>query len=256
MKLYNNTSRILIIACITVLFAGPAVFQAGAEDTCIECHKDKQFRTRNPVLFNYYNNWKNSIHELENITCVDCHGGDPDSSEKEAAHGKNFSSLTSIDRDSFKEIPQRCGECHEAILENFTKSKHYKALMEKGTGPHCSTCHGSVNADVYYTSVISRACKDCHNEYTKNRPEIVGEADKILHRINVARAFRRWILINYQEKEPAKVEAILALYTDVAQSWHKFNFKELDQKSQDLLHKMKSLRKRALVEKKKKAGGK
>ena len=190
------------------------------------------------------------MHEIEKVTCTDCHGGNPDEGDKKAAHSGDFSSLTSIDTASFKEIPGRCGACHYEILKIFEESNHYKALIEKGSGPNCSTCHGSVNAEVYYTSVISRACEDCHNEYTKNRPDVVGEADKILHRINVARTLKKWISMRYGD-EPATMEEIQSLYRDIAESWHRFDFRALDQKSQDLIHKLKSLLNRGPVEKRK-----
>ncbi len=248
MKKHTLIMRIIFLI---VFIAGASISYVDAKDTCVECHKNIKFRTQNPVLFNYYANWKDSTHDIEEITCKDCHGGDPTKGNKEDAHKGNYSSLVSIDNAAYKKIPQRCGACHEAVLKNFVESKHYKALIEKGSGPHCATCHGSVNADVYYTSVISRACKDCHNEYTKNSPEIVGEADKILHRINVSQAYKKWIMINYADKATAQVKEMLALYANVTDSWHTFNFKELDQKSQDLLIKMKAIRKIALAEKRK-----
>lgn len=254
MSITGRMSDIMKLVCLAVFLAGIFISNIYALDMCIECHKDVTFRTRNPALFEYYRNWQDSLHEIEGVSCSDCHGGNPAEKEKEAAHKDNFSSLTSGDRASFKKIPQRCGTCHEAILKHFMESRHYRALIEKGTGPHCSTCHGSMNSNVYYTSVIVRACRDCHNEYTKNLPEVVGEADKILHRINVSQAFKRWILINYDEDEPEKVEEILTLYDNVAESWHTFRFKELDQKSQDLLNKMKALRTREIEKKRKKTG--
>jgi hypothetical protein len=241
MKFFRENSSNVILLLLTVFFTGVSVSYTDANDTCVECHKDIKFINQNRVLFDYYNNWINSTHEIEGVKCMDCHGGDSTKSDKKKAHKDNFSSLTVTDRFFFEKIPERCGKCHEAVLKNFTESKHYKALLEKGTGPHCSTCHGSMNADVYYTSVISRSCENCHNEYTKNRPEVVGEADKILHRINVAHVYKRWVLIDFHFKEPAKVEEILALYNNVAESWHKFDFEKLDQKSQDLLNKIKSL---------------
>jgi hypothetical protein len=238
---------------LTVFFIGIAVSSVHAEDTCTECHKDPKFRVQNPVLFNYYKNWKDSTHELEDVTCIDCHGGDPTTSDKKSAHDIGFLSLTSRDRASFKMVPEICSKCHAEIFIRFTESKHYKSLVEKGTGPNCSTCHGSVNVNVYYTSVIARACKDCHNEYTGNRPEIVGEADKILHRINVAHALKGWIMISYKDEAPVKVDEILALYDNVAQSWHTFDSEELDHKSEDLTNKMKSLLNRKITDRRKKA---
>lgn len=249
MSLFKKTSHITIIVFLALLFIGPFITYTDAKDRCIECHKDTKFRVQNKILFDYYNNWKDSTHDIASVSCNDCHGGDPTKRDKKDAHKDGFSSLTSIDNASFKKIPKRCGKCHEEVLKNFKESKHYKALLEKGTGPHCSTCHGSVNINVYYTSVIARSCKDCHNAYTKNHPEIVGEADKILHRINVSHAYKRWLLIDYQDVYPAEVEEIIMQYADVAESWHKFDFRELDQKSEELLNKIKSLVSKGLEEK-------
>lgn len=241
---------VMKLVLLMVFITGFAVSYTNAEDTCVECHKNIKLRSQNKILSDYYNNWKDSTHEIADVKCKDCHGGDPTEIDKEKAHKDDFSSLTTVDRTSFKKVPERCGKCHEAVLKNFMKSEHYKALIEKGNGPHCSTCHGSVNVGVYYTSVISRSCKGCHNEYTNNRPEIVGEADKILHRINVSHALKRWVLIEYHEEYSAEVEEILTLYRDVAESWHTFDFSELDQKSLDLLNKIKSLINRGLEAKK------
>jgi formate-dependent nitrite reductase cytochrome c552 subunit len=242
----------MIFIFLAVFTAGLAVPSAYAEDMCIDCHKNEKYRVQNKMLFEYYQNWKDSVHELAGVACIDCHGGDADQKNKDRAHKNNFSSLISADRSTFKIIPERCGKCHESVLSNYTESKHYRALVEKGTGPQCATCHGSMNAEVYYTSVVARSCKECHNEYTKNRPEIVGEADKILHRINVSRALNNWVSIYYSDKEPETVEKMNALYQDVAESWHKFDFTMLDEKSEKLLAGLKSLVNKKLAEKRKK----
>lgn len=235
---------------LSILFLGAAATCTYAKDSCTDCHKDEKFRVQNKVLFDYYNNWKYSTHELAGVKCVDCHGGNPDKAGKDDAHKDGFSSLTAVDKSSYKKIPQKCGQCHEPVLKNFADSKHYKALQQKGAGPHCATCHGSMNSEVYYTPIVARVCAECHNEYTKNRPEIVGEADKILHRINVSRVFRNWVSLYYADTEPEKVREMNAQYKDIAAAWHKFNFAELDEKSQALLNELKVLVNKGLSHKK------
>jgi len=237
----------------TVLWFMPAAFifffSASAQSAnhspekgwCIECHKDDKFRVQNRILYDYYNNWKGSIHDLSGITCTDCHGGDPAKSDIKTAHGDNFSSLTERDKESFKKIPQICGRCHKAVLKNFVDSKHYKAVLQSGTGPHCATCHGSVNTKVYYASIIGKACRSCHNTETKNLPEISGTAEEILQNINVSRAYRNWALIFYTGKETVKLKEMNALYRDITDSWHKFDFVRLNEKSKELLNGLKSM---------------
>lgn len=248
-----NKKNVYPIALIflAVFFVMSAVPYTYAENTCVDCHKDEKFRVENRSLFEYYRDWKDSVHDLAGVQCTDCHGGNPNERDKKAAHKDHFSSLTATEGASFKLIPPRCGKCHEDVLRNFAESKHYKVLLEKGTGPHCATCHGSMNALVYYTSLVTWTCKECHNEYTKNRPEVAGEADKILHRINVANAFRKWISAYYSDKEPETVKEINAQYKDLANSWHTFNFARLDKNSNALLHRLKSLVNRRLSEKSK-----
>jgi hypothetical protein len=225
---------ILMIPLLTVSYAN-------AKDTCLECHRDRKFQTENRVLFDYYRNWRGSVHDREDVSCADCHGGDRTEKDKEKAHINDFTSLTHRDKDAYKKITDRCGRCHKEILKHFTGSKHYKALLEKATGPHCSTCHGSVNTNVYYSSVIWRSCKECHNEYTENHPEVVEAAGRILDRINVSSGLMRWVLPEYYDAHPEKVNEIRSLYKDVARSWHAFDFTRLDQKSLELLDTIESL---------------
>lgn len=248
----NRRWPFLTVMLSVLLIMGLSKAPAADKDSCLDCHKDEAFRVQNKMLYDYFQNWKDSIHDLAGVTCADCHGGNPSKEDIKSAHKGNFSPLSSAERASYKLIPDRCGACHEEVLKNFRESGHFTALVKEGAGPHCVTCHGSMNAEVYYTSVVARACQECHNEYTKNRPEVVGEADKILQRINVSRAMRNWVSIYYAEKAPDDVSEINTLYSDVADSWHQFKFTELDGKSEELLSRLKSMVNKGLAEKKKK----
>ncbi len=254
MKNSYNACRTGLFVFLSIFLLGGAAQSVYAVDTCVDCHKDEKYRVQNKVLYDYYRNWKDSSHDLSGVTCIDCHGGNPEEEDLKSAHKDSFSSLGLGDADAYRKIPEICGKCHHPEFNNFKQSKHYKALLEKGTGPHCVTCHGSMNASVYYTSMISMTCKNCHNEYTGNRPEIVGEADKILHRINVSRSFKNWVTLHFSDIEPEEVQAITQLYNEIAASWHTFDFTRLDDKSEDLLQRLKALVNRALAEKRKKDG--
>jgi len=238
---------------LTVVFIGLATSNIYAEDACIDCHKDEKFRVQNKKLFDYYNTWKNSTHDIAGVTCVNCHGGDPAKTDKDTAHKDGFSSPVVSGEVFYKEIPQTCGssKCHEGVLKNFIESKHFKALMKEGKGPHCATCHGSANSEIYYTSIIARTCEACHNEDTEIYPEATELAEKILQRLNVSHGYKNWIRIFYSDKDPAKVKEINALYREIADSWHKFDFLQIDEKSKELLNQLKSVVSRGLIEKKK-----
>ncbi len=68
---------------------------APAQEMCGTCHPE------NRVSF------EQSIHHLENVTCSDCHGGDPAAREVAAAHRKDFRSLSNR-----LEVPEMCASCH------------------------------------------------------------------------------------------------------------------------------------------------
>jgi len=247
-----NGVRLVLLIVFFVVVGLP--YLCTAADNCIECHKDKKFRVQNKKLYDYYSKWVRSSHDIAGITCVDCHGGEPTEKDKDAAHKNGFSSPNVSGEAFYKEIPQTCGssKCHDSVLQNFTKSKHFKALQKEGKGPHCATCHGSVNSNVYYTSIVAKTCEACHNEETKNHPEVTKFAEKILQRLNVSRAYRNWVVIFYSDKDPIKLKEVNALYGKVADSWHKFNFLQLDEKSQELLTTLKSMVHKGIAEKKKK----
>lgn len=75
--------------------------------------------------------------------------------------------------------------------------------------------------------------------------------EQILHSINVSRAYRNWTLIFYADKESVKLKAINALYRNITDSWHRFDFKQLDEKAKELLNKLKSIVNRRLTREKK-----
>jgi formate-dependent nitrite reductase cytochrome c552 subunit len=254
MKIGNHIYQkglFLVFSLFLISITSPSAY---AIDNCVDCHKNDNFRVQNKMLYDYYRNWKDSSHDLSGVTCIDCHGGNPQKIDMKSAHGDSFTSLDVSEADSYGKIPEVCGKCHDPEFNHFKQSKHYKALLDKGTGPHCVTCHGSMNAAVYYTSMIAMTCKNCHNEYTGNHPQVVGEADKILHRINVSRSFKNWVTLHYSDIEPEQVKVITQLYNEIAASWHTFDFVQLDEKSEDLLQRLKALVNRALAHKRKKDG--
>jgi hypothetical protein len=95
-----------------------------------------------------------SVH-AEELTCVDCHGGDATAlRDKQASHAASAGFRGTPDRAA---IPELCGSCHSDPLAMFAydlptdqlvhyqTSKHGQALFERGD-PNvavCSDCHGS-----------------------------------------------------------------------------------------------------------------
>ncbi|MBI4403697.1 MAG: hypothetical protein HY537_06035, partial [Deltaproteobacteria bacterium] len=85
---------------------------AFASNGCVDCHKDEKFKVQNKLLYDYYKNWENSPHEIANVSCVDCHGGNTKTHDKVEAH---LGLLPQSDPKSpvyYKNIPATCGRCH------------------------------------------------------------------------------------------------------------------------------------------------
>jgi hypothetical protein len=222
-----------------------------AEDTCLDCHKDIKFLVQNKKLYDYYKLWEDSTHDLSDVTCTDCHGGSSDKMDKDAAHKGKFLTFKNGDKTAFKQIPLVCGRCHKDVLKNFISSKHYKELRGKGTGPNCVTCHGSMNTGVYEAHNIAKGCEACHNEESKNSPEVGAQAKTILKHINFTRSYKKFVTIYYSEKEPELIKKINSQYTDIVYSWHTFDFKMIDEKSMELLNVLKAKVNKKLAERKK-----
>jgi cytochrome c553 len=251
MSIRKNLFKVTLLF-IAVLFIGLAASNVYATDYCVSCHKDAKFRVQNKMLFDYYNYWEESVHESTGVICIDCHGGDETKSDKDAAHkAKDFSSLTAKDKTSLKNISAVCGKCHEEVFKNFKASKHYATLQKDKLAPNCVTCHGSMNTEIYTAKNIAMGCASCHNKELKQTPEIGKQAEDLLTKINIIRAYKRWVTINYESKQPDTVKDINNQYKDMVSYWHQFNFTRMDKKTQKLLIDLRVLVNKELAEKRK-----
>jgi len=236
---------------LLIIFLGIAPPYVYAKDTCVECHKDTKFLVQNKKLFDYYEIWKDSTHDIADVKCVNCHGGDPTKIDKDESHKGYFTSFVGDDKEYIKLIPIRCGKCHNEVLNHFLSSKHYKALKEKGTGPNCVTCHGAMNVGIYKVSEISRSCEVCHNEETKNNQEIGKVAEGVLHNINILRVYNEW-LSSHTIFNEEKRKKLITLYQDIIFSWHTFNFADIEVRIQKPLIKARRLTRETLADERKK----
>ena len=139
---------------------------SGAQDgvvdaSCFHCH------TRQ------VNEFENSVHFNNNISCTDCHGGDIKINGSVVSinvMSKDFTGSPS--RTNLTEI---CSRCHIQVTEKYKKSIHWKMVEEGMTGAaSCIDCHGvhkilsSKNMDSpTFVDNIPLMCADCHENQTK-----------------------------------------------------------------------------------------
>lgn len=145
-----------IISLAGFLWCGAAPAQDVS--SCVNCHKTQEGAYGAPV-----HEWESSIHFRNNISCSDCHGGNPQSSDPSVAMDptKGF-----LGAPSPTEVPAFCGKCHIAVRDNYMQSAHYKALLDHPgrTGPNCVTCHTAHQQQEVTLDLINpQTCGACHS---------------------------------------------------------------------------------------------
>jgi formate-dependent nitrite reductase cytochrome c552 subunit len=225
----------LNLGALVVLTIGTS--RAASEDTCESCHGDPQLLVKNKKLYDYFQGWRLSVHGESGVGCSDCHGGNPKAKSKKAAHrGRSAKASRASSTINFRNVPATCASCHEDILAQYKKSKHYAKLMAAHPdqrGPNCVTCHGSVNASAINVATVKDVCGQCHG--AKNHPEVPDAARDALGRLLTIDRFTRYISLR---GEPEATREVLkkaeADRRKLAQTWHTFSLDDIDAKTRAL----------------------
>jgi hypothetical protein len=168
---WNPWNPWLIVFAVS-LFAVCA-FADNPRSNCATCHAKLSERLAKPVARS-----RLSAHQLSDIGCADCHGGDPSAPRG----GKLHASFPG--HPAPKEVADFCGRCHKPAWAEYSKSGH--ALM-RGVKPavSCVDCHGS--HDVGNPPELFRLgeyCGSCHGlEYLPLLPagflKLMGASDQL-----------------------------------------------------------------------------
>jgi len=217
-----------------------------AKDSCVECHGKDSFLVTNKKLYDYFQRWGSSVHKQEDVTCVDCHGGNPQNPDKEEAHGGNLNAAKAKSAVNFRNIPKTCGGCHEDIYEGFRESTHFDHVASKeqeDQGPTCVTCHGSLNVAVLNVNTVEETCRKCHNEETENSPDNPQEARALLNRFLSIHRYYRYITKRGDPAETKRFfEEFEAQIHDLSVTWHTFDLDAIGEKTEAVLHELRAKR--------------
>lgn len=130
--------------------------ERGQESVCLECHTSESMK---PSYWKIPEEWRNSWHAENKISCHDCHGGDPKDAALSMSPQRGFVGIP-----KYPQVPEFCGKCHVGILKNYLESGHGKALKASGAGPNCVTCHGSHAIQKATIEIINEErCSRCHS---------------------------------------------------------------------------------------------
>ncbi len=172
-------SKIKLMALI-LIFINPPVF-ALPENSCVDCHKKPDIILTLPKWQQeIFGEWSDSTHGIKGVACEKCHGGDPSGTKKEQAHKGVKDSGDLGSPIYYKNIPATCGSCHVEVYNEFKKSWMFHNLELGKLAPTCATCMESHEVAVLDAITVTEKCSLCHNKIMGVRPEIPGEAKRLL----------------------------------------------------------------------------
>ncbi len=252
--------KMVILGCSMFLLAIITAPSFAAENSCLDCHekltafneKEKELNevrikhlerdvacslechatTIDKLAKSNYEQWTRSKHAMFNVTCNNCHGGDPASDLKEIAH-KGVSRSSESDSSVFyRNVPETCGKCHKDELIQFKESIHYQRLKALKQAPTCDTCHGPHEFKVLSSDKFEELCSSCHNYEMKIAPDIPEKAVKAIENAQIlkkeigkaesaikqARQQGKDITVARKELENAKT-----IQDNLPILWHSFN---------------------------------
>jgi len=166
--------RLILVMALGLLLAfsgGLTRFNGNAQEqsdlaefrgnSCVTCHSGLTEPVRQ---VNRYLEWHFSAHREKGVSCDKCHGGDPSSGRKEAAHKGVLNPSDKASRLFTWNQPDTCRSCHQNVADAFSKSTHFIKLKSAGLGPACNTCHIHMASKVLYSpEEVASHCSNCHN---------------------------------------------------------------------------------------------
>ncbi len=235
--------RILVGAVLLagVLIFGGTVYGATEkmENSCVQCHSGLPGGS---FLGVKSHSWKGSVHAKHDVTCDQCHGGNPNAVTKNEAHVGSLGSRNPQSKIYFKNIPATCGKCHGAEFYKFRQSLHYKLLESKGKGPECVTCHGSMVTSILTPDNVATVCERCHNRRMNIRPYIPQKAKAVLLLLRESKS-----LLDLHEKvyQPGaeseqnhNLQEARAFLHSAKLEWHRFDLDRITEYLQEMYNSL------------------
>lgn len=235
-------NRLRIMAMALVFVTGTVALPAVASE-CMKCHSSPTFKVKHKSLYDYFVEFRDSVHGLAGLDCSDCHGGDTQATDPAIAHSGVR------DRVRYDRIPETCGACHENQKVAFCTSDHYRILEDTGTAPNCVTCHGAMEMDFIFAGRVKNTCAFCHNMESGNNPEIPDRADYILSKINIIKGYRSFVETNGKDRD--MVVELARSYEELSARWHRFDLTSVEQETKELLGRYRSAKAQAVKDKRK-----
>lgn len=204
-----------------------------AENQCITCHETLLPSTQRAHDFA---EWRNSVHARNGVTCEQCHGGNPATSDMKQAHTGVIRSTQPTSPLYFNRIADACGKCHAEETAEYKKSFHAKELGRAGRGPNCTTCHGSMATRILNPQELEQTCSLCHSL----RP-VASEALVTLNQAGAALAHWKEAAANakkrgqWTQEQTSTLAAAEQKYQTVQRKWHSLDMQTVITQSRQII---------------------
>lgn len=206
-----------VASLLLLASASLAASQAAAD--CTTCHQGLK---QDPAWAHTYQDWQDSMHAYNDVSCVTCHGGDVEALTPEGAHrGIHFVwAEEKVHAGDRLVLSQGCGQCHANQIAGARVSAHFRALQEGKEAADCTTCHGAVGGVVLNPHTITTTCRRCHTDQSPgNVVEVARTLLEYTHRVRMALVFPE----PGHQLRGADREAVVEAVTAAMAAWHEFD---------------------------------
>jgi len=120
-----------------------------AADSCVECHAALSDKLQAPAVA-----FAQDVHAHRGFSCADCHGGDRNAADAEAAMSRTRGFLGKIDRTA---VPRLCARCHSdaMLIHKYRPQQRVDQLAQYQTSVHGKRLAAGDRAVAN--------CVDCHS---------------------------------------------------------------------------------------------
>ncbi|MBX3414028.1 MAG: cytochrome c3 family protein [Pirellulales bacterium] len=136
------------------------------KSNCVKCHLNAGRELTVPLV-----HFAHSVHDLNQMSCHDCHGGNTVDDAK--AHEEDFGFIGT----KLSAHIARCAECHEEQADVLAAGPHHWDWSKRINidYPMCFDCHG--NHDVGNAAAdfkLKEICLDCHENLDQDYPHVAS----------------------------------------------------------------------------------
>ena len=211
------------IAGVLVVTLAVALCPATARGSCAGCHKNLY---QDPDWAHSYTEWRGSMHADQDVTCIDCHGGDGETVNAAEAHASMWLP-DGGDADGRSAVEADCGGCHTEESAASLAGPHDRALDGDPPDALCTDCHGPVGDHVPTADDLAVTCRPCHA--SGHERVMVWSFERLLDelgRLRVAVAFPSAIRLSADQDRQRRAHAAKAIRAAMV-AWHRLDLGEI-----------------------------